>query len=346
MPPHPVAVWGDAATLIPAVLHERTGDREVLRRQFTSALRWLAACEEHAPDGLCTGTMQLGDWLDPTAPPEDPFRAATSPELVATAYLARSARVTAAVARVLGEGGEAERLEALAATVRAAFAATYLDPASEARQDTQTALALATVFDLWPDRDAMLAGTERLAGLVRASGGRVATGFAGTPQVTEALTIGDQVEAAYQLLECRACPSWLYTVSMGATTIWERWDSMLPDGTVNPGDMTSFNHYALGSVADWLHRVVAGLAPAAPGYRRIEFAPRPGGSLTSAGATHHTPYGPASIDWRLVDGELEVDLVVPTGATATVRLPGQDAVEITHGRHTLRVPAPRRQQPV
>jgi alpha-L-rhamnosidase len=103
--------------------------------------------------------------------------------------------------------------------------------------------------------------------------------------------------------------------------------------------MTSFNHYALGSVADWLHRVVAGLAPAEPGYRAIEFAPRPGGSLTSAGATHRTPYGEAAIDWRLDGDELAVEVVVPVGATGTIRLPGREPVVVGHGRHALRVPA-------
>ncbi|WP_454050040.1 family 78 glycoside hydrolase catalytic domain [Cellulomonas sp. Marseille-Q8402] len=333
----PVAVWGDVATLTPAVLHERTGDLEVLRRQYDSGLRWLRHCEQHTRDGLVHGTTQLGDWLDPTAPPDDPMKAATSPELVATAYLAHSARTLAGTARLLGDEAEADRLETLAATTAAAFAAAYLDPRSPDHQETQTALALTTVIGLWPDAAARDAGTARLAALVEESGGRIATGFAGTPQVTEALTTGDQVEAAYRLLECTEDPSWLSTVGMGATTIWERWDSMLPDGTVNPGEMTSFNHYALGAVADWLHRVVAGLAPAEPGYRTIAFAPRPGGSFTSAGATHLTPYGEAAVDWRLEGGELAVEVLVPVGARGVVRLPGHDPVEVGHGRHALRV---------
>ena len=132
------------------------------------------------------------------------------------------------------------------------------------------------------------------------------------------------LDTAYDLLLEEECPSWLYAVGQGATTIWERWDSMLPDGTVNPGTMTSFNHYALGAVADWLHRVVAGIAPAAPGYRSIPFRPRPGGGLTHASAVHLTPYGAASIAWRIVaGGTLTVDIEVPTGTTAVVDLPGR-----------------------
>ena len=125
-----------------------------------------------------------------------------------------------------------------------------------------------------------------------AEGGyRIATGFAGTPYVTEALSRTGHVEEAYRLLLQTENPSWLYPVTMGATTIWERWDSMLPDGTINPGQMTSFNHYALGAVADWLHRTVAGLAPAEPGYRTVRVAPRPGGGMTWAKASLTTAHG-------------------------------------------------------
>src|SRR4029079_13833778 len=108
---------------------------------------------------------------------------------------------------------------------------------------------------------------------------------------TDALTNTGELASAYELLLQRDNPSWLYPVTMGATTIWERWDSMLPDGSINPGDMTSFNHYAFGAVADWLHRVVAGLAPAGPGYARVLVAPRPGGGITWARGSLATPHG-------------------------------------------------------
>jgi alpha-L-rhamnosidase len=123
---------------------------------------------------------------------------------------------------------------------------------------------------------------------------------------------------------------------MGATTIWERWDSMLPDGTVNPGEMTSFNHYAYGAVADWLHRRVAGLAPAAPGYRRLRIAPVPGPGITSAAATHETPYGTASVAWAVDGGTFTLDLLVPPSCTAEVVLPDDSApVEVGSGRHAF-----------
>jgi alpha-L-rhamnosidase len=121
---------------------------------------------------------------------------------------------------------------------------------------------------------------------------------------------------------------------MGATTVWERWDSMLPDGTVNPGEMTSFNHYALGAVADWMHRTVAGLAPAAPGYREILVRPQPNAALTHASARHLTPYGDASEEWKRSDGRFRLDVRIPVGATARVHVPGAAAPEeVGHGDH-------------
>jgi alpha-L-rhamnosidase len=163
--------------------------------------------------------------------------------------------------------------------------------------------------------------------------------------MTDALADAGEPELAYRLLLQTGCPSWLYPVTMGATTVWERWDSMLPDGRINPGEMTSFNHYALGAVADWLHRRVAGLAPAAPGYRVIEVRPLPDRRLTSAKAKHLTPYGEAAVSWERAGGELRVTVVVPVGAEAVVELPGRPReTGIRHGRHFWVLPDPYAQE--
>jgi alpha-L-rhamnosidase len=159
---------------------------------------------------------------------------------------------------------------------------------------------------------------------VRTNGYRIGTGFVGTPLICDALCHTGNYAAAYGLLLQRECPSWLYPVTMGATTIWERWDSLLPDGSVNPGEMTSFNHYAFGAVADWLHRTVGGIAPLEPGYRRIAIAPRPGGGLSRASARHLTPYGMAECSWEICDGKMELRVVIPPNASAQVTLPGSD----------------------
>jgi alpha-L-rhamnosidase len=149
----------------------------------------------------------------------------------------------------------------------------------------------------------------------------VSTGFGGTPLVCDALTATGQLDTAYRLLLEKEPPSWLYPVTQGATTIWERWDSLLPDGRVNPSEMTSFNHYALGAVVDWLHRCVGGLSPLEPGYRTVLVRPLPGGGLTSAETRFQSAYGETSVFWRL-DGEtFSCDVVVPPGASAHLDLP-------------------------
>jgi len=333
-PIRPGAVWGDVAVLTPWVLYERFGDAGILAAQYDSAKKWVDLVDRLAgPGRLWNDGFQLGDWLDPAAPPQDPADATTDKYLVATAYFAWSADHLARSAAVLGRTLDARRYAALAAEVRAAFAAEYLLADGTLTSDAQTAYSLALAFDLIPDAARRARAGERLAELVAEARNRIATGFAGTPLVSDALTLAGEIDSAYALLLEPSCPSWLYPVTQGATTIWERWDSQRPDGSVNPGTMTSFNHYALGAVADWLHRVVAGIAPAEPGYRSIAFRPRPGGGFTSASAAHETPYGRASIAWRIDGGDLVVDVVVPTGADATVELPGRAPVAVGSGRH-------------
>jgi alpha-L-rhamnosidase len=306
---------------VPWTLYERYGDAGVLAAQWTSMRAWVEHCAALAgPDGLIRTGTQLGDWLDPTAPPDRPAEARTDRYLVANAYLVHSARLVARTAAVLGRPDDEARFTALSDRTLAAFLAAYRGGDDFGALGTATGLSLAIGFDLLPDAADRLAAGARLAELAAEADHRIQTGFVGTPLILDALAATGQVDAAYRLLLERGCPSWLYQVVMGATTTWERWDSMLPDGSINPGGMTSFNHYAFGAVADFLHRRVAGLAPAAPGYRELLVAPQPG-PLGSASAALETPYGRASVDWRRDGDDLVLDVVVPTGATATVVLP-------------------------
>ncbi|GGM37976.1 family 78 glycoside hydrolase catalytic domain [Promicromonospora citrea] len=330
----PAAAWGDAATVVPTVLHERYGDAGVLATQYDSMRAWT----EHVL-GLAGETLlwdegfQFGDWLDPAAPPDDPFRAMTDPGLVATAYLVRSCDLTARAAAVLGRDDEARRFAETADRARAAFGTAYVTRDGDLTSASQTAYALALRFDLVRDAALRERLGRRLAALVEKNGYRIGTGFVGTPIVADALTDTGHLETAARLLLETGNPSWLYPVTMGATTIWERWDSMLEDGTINPGEMTSFNHYALGAVADWLHRTVAGLAPAEPGYRTILVAPRPIAGLDHAEAALDTPYGRARVAWRRTGDDVVVEADVPPNARAVVRLPGAPQETVGSGRH-------------
>ena len=201
------------------------------------------------------------------------------------------------------------------------------------RSDCATVYTLAIVFGLLDEQTQAAAG-KRLAQLVTESGYRVSTGFAGTPYITDALTLTGHLDDAYRLLLERECPSWLYPVTMGATTVWERWDSMLPDGTINPGEMTSFNHYALGAVADWMHRTIGGIDALEPGYAKVRVAPRPGGGLTWCKTSLETGHGRVEVSWRVEDGTLTVDTTLPADVTGVLSLEGQPEVTLTGGSHT------------
>ncbi len=335
MPPIATAGWGDAAVIVPWVLYQHYRDKGILEVQFESMRTWVDRVADIAGEGyLWEKGFQFGDWLDPNAPIDHPQQACTDPHVVATAYFARSAELLGQAAGVLGRTREEERYLHLAARVRAAFDAEYVTPAGRVLSDAETAYALALQFGLLKTAEQRHHAGQRLVELVRSHGYHISTGFIGTPLVCDALCSAGEYNAAFHLLMQRECPSWLYPVTMGATTIWERWDSLLPDGSVNPGEMTSFNHYALGAIADWLHRTVGGLAPSAPGYRHLEVQPHPGGGLTSARVRHRTPYGVAECVWTIHDRQIEVVVVVPPNTTARVTLPkGGIPLEVGSGTH-------------
>ncbi|PJI91156.1 family 78 glycoside hydrolase catalytic domain [Luteimicrobium subarcticum] len=325
-PSAPAAAWGDAAVIVPWTLYERTGDVQVLRDQAGSMAAWVDQVDAlTGGTGLWDASFQLGDWLDPAAPPDRPGDSGTDRHLVATAYHARSARLTAQAFDVLGDPERAARYAQVADRALAAFRREYVAPSGRIVSDTVTALSVALEFGLLADDEQRAIAGRRLVELVRANDHRIATGFVGTPLVCDALVRVGAVDTAYHLLLQTECPSWLYPVTMGATTVWERWDSMLPDGSVNPGEMTSFNHYALGAVADFLHRVVGGLAPSEPGYRRVLVAPQPGGGLTSGGARHLSPYGEIDVHWERTGATVSVTATLPEGVEGEIVLPGDAA---------------------
>ncbi|MFF7949471.1 family 78 glycoside hydrolase catalytic domain [Streptomyces griseorubiginosus] len=336
-PARPGAGWGDVVALTPWDLYRASGDTGLLAAQYDSARRWVDLVTRLVgPSGLWNRGYQLGDWLDPFAPPDDPGAGRTDRHLIATAYYARSARHVAWTAGVLGRPDEGDRYGDLADRVRRAFVDAYVLPDGRMTSDTQTSYAVALQFDLLPDTEARAAAGRRLAELVAEGGHTIQTGFIGTPLVAPALSATRHDDTAYALLLQQECPSWLYALKHDATTVWERWDSMLPDGTVNPGEMTSFNHYALGAVAEWLHGTVAGLGASEPGYRGIVFRPRPGGGITWAHAAHESPYGRVEIRWDLDESGLTVRATVPTGTTARVDWPDGGVTVLPTGTTTVR----------
>jgi alpha-L-rhamnosidase len=332
--PDTTAIWSDAAVWVPWSLWWAYGDLQVLADQFDSMVAHVRRIESKlSPTGLWDEGFQFGDWLDPTAPPDEPGVSRADNGVVATACLYRDAHIVRDAATLLGRHEDAEHFGSLAERTRAAFNEHYVRPEGIIHSDAETPYALAIVFGLLDPEDEQLAG-KRLADLVAESGYHIRTGFAGTPFITHALTQTGHLEAAYRLLLQTECPSWLYPVTMGATTIWERWDSMLPDGTINPGQMTSFNHYAFGAVAYWMHQIIGGIAPLEPGYSRVLIAPQPGGDIRWARSSLDSRHGKISVSWSQDhDGPIELDVAVPDGVTALVQLPGTPAQELGRGQH-------------
>ena len=335
-PPESTAIWSDAAVWVPWALWQAYGDLQVLSDQYDSMTAHIRRVESLlSPTGLWDTGFQFGDWLDPTAPPDDPISSKADNGVVATACLYRDLRILTEAADLLGRSEDAAHFAELAERTKTAFNDNYVNDDGTIRSDAETVYALAIVFGLLDLEATQLSG-KRLAELVAESGYHIQTGFAGTPYVLDGLATTGHLDEAYQLLLQRECPSWLYPVTMGATTIWERWDSMLPDGTINPGQMTSFNHYALGAVADWLHRSIGGLTPLQPGYSRVLIAPQPGGNIHWARSSLETRHGKISVSWsRDDDGPIELDITVPEGVTALLRLPGTQEQEFGSGQHNV-----------
>lgn len=320
-PSTPTALWSDVAVSLPWTMYQQYGDQTILERAYpsmTSFVRDVAARLDD--DGLWSTGFQYGDWLDPDAPDDNPAGGKTDRHLVASAYFAKVAREMADTAAVLDHSADEQEFRALAAHVRQAFQREYVTPAGRVTGESATAYALAIVFELLDPAQRHRAG-DRLADVVAKAGFKISTGFAGTPLMTDALSSTGHLDEAYLLLLQKHCPSFLYPVTMGATTVWERWDSVRPDGTINPSGMTSLNHYALGAVADWMHRIIGGLTPTSPGYRTFRIAPHPGGDLTSAHITYDSAQGRIESEWSIDAGHGAMTVTVPDGTEAEVVLP-------------------------
>ena len=307
------AGWADAGVLVPWLIYQRTGNVGVVERQYDSMLRFLRFLEADQTGGLRHGG-RYGDWLALEAP--------TSMGLIGTAYLAQSAALFVRMARLLGRDGDGDAVARLAARARGAFRRRFTTASGRLGEETQTGYALALGFDLLP-RHARSAAADRLAYLIEAADDHLLTGFLGTGLVLSALSDYGHHELATRLARQDTYPSWGYEVRQGATTIWERWNSWSPEHGFADPSMNSLNHAALGSVADWLHQHLAGLAPATPGYRTMLVRPRPAAGIEWARASHESPHGRHSVEWIADPRRLEVTVEVPPNTFADVVVPGK-----------------------
>ncbi|MFD5748844.1 family 78 glycoside hydrolase catalytic domain [Streptomyces sp. NPDC127033] len=323
--------WADAGVIIPWHLYRTYDDPRFLARALPGMCAWVELIRRHNPDLVWLHRVgpHFSDWLAPGTP--------TPREVVATAYFAHSAHLTARAAEVLGHHDLAREHHQLAAAVRAAFNDRFVTrtPGPDGPDgpdagsvridgDTQTGYLLALAFHLLPEEQTP-AAARRLAELVEAAGPGLVTGFLGVALAAPVLDAHGRADLAHALLRRTEAPSWLFPLHHGATTIWERWDGWTPEAGFRAPAMNSFNHYALGSIGEWLYRGVAGLDQSADstGYRQLTVRPAPG-DLTHASARYESVRGTVTVRWERRGDTLSLRVRVPPGATAEIHVPTTD----------------------
>jgi len=315
-----IAGWGDAGVIVPYTLWQRSGDLRVVDEAYPAMARWIEYLRSTADSGLIRDDGGFGDWLNVN---DD-----TARNLISTAYLGWSARLVSRMAQATGRTADAAKYATLADQVGAAFTARFVAADGTVSGNTQTGYVLALAFGLVP-ATRVQSLVDKLVAKIAASGGHLTVGFLGVENLLPVLTDHGRSDIAYQVLLQPGYPGWGYMLAKGGTTIWERWDGIRTDGSLQDAGMNSFNHYGLGSVGDFLYRQVGGLGPASPGYKSVLVAPKPGGGLTSAKSAYETPYGQAVSDWSISGGLLTLKVRVPAGASATVRVPAGSASAVT-----------------
>jgi alpha-L-rhamnosidase len=317
------AGWADAGVIIPWTVWRVYGDSRIVERNWDAMVRWLDWLERTNPDGIRCNALNnnYGDWL--CIPSDREFRTQSPMKtLLATAYWADDAAKVACMARELGRTQEAERFEAMHARVRDAFQTEWLLEDGRLAVETQTAYLLALAFNLLPE-EVREHAAEHLVENIKSLDWHLSTGFIGISHLNPILTLTEHADVTYRLLVNEDYPSWLYPVIHGATTIWERWNGWTADGGFFNPLMNSFNHYSLGSVAEWLYRHVAGIELDAnvPGFKQFVIRPYLGAPLTHAGARYESVHGTIESRWRIVGEDLQLSVTIPANTRARVYVP-------------------------
>jgi alpha-L-rhamnosidase len=319
-----IAGWSDAAVIIPWQLFQQYNDTSILSAQYTSMKAWVDYIAGKSEDGIWKATG-FGDWLAPKGPTSLPY--------IDQCYWAQSADILAKTAFILGNSADANKYGDMVKAVKASFLKHFMDTSGLTIPSTQTAYVLGLQMNMFPDSFRKKAA-DKLASLVKENDYHLATGFLGTPFLLHALSDNGYSDVAWKLLLQKTAPSWLYPITMGATTIWEKWDAIQPDSTILP---VSLNHYAYGAVGDWLYTRVAGIQSLAPGYKKILICPNPGSELQWVKASYNSPQGKIVSNWRKADGKFSLHIEVPRGVIAYVVLPGKQSQETGSGSHDFSI---------
>lgn len=344
------AAWGDVATILPWELYQLTGDKAVLADNYSMMKRWLKFHEVISYEFISNmGTY--GDWLQPFTT-NNRAKGDTHPDLIATAYFARSAELAARTARVLGYHSDAVQYEALFANISKKFREFFFDQqlnvVTEAEKlvrrengkrlkkakaitinpiATQTSYLLPLAFGMFTPAEEQLA-VEKLLALIEQSDGHLRTGFLGTPLLNDVLQKFEHSDVMYDILFKESYPSWFYSINHGATTTWERWNSYSLNDGFNKANMNSLNHYAYGAIARWFYEGMLGIKPTQPGFKAFSIEPQFNSRLTHADGGYLTPHGEIKVGWKIDKKSLDMKVTVPKNTQARLKLPHVDAVKV------------------
>lgn len=349
--------WGDSCILVPWAEYLARGDMDLLKRHYPSMKRFLKAAKWWSKFLAFTPNQQniwqfpfhFGDWC---APDESVNEWLRKGKWVATAYFANSLGIVSRVAKLLGENEDAKKYKRLRFKVMRAYREVFTDGKGTLKKEFQTAYVLPLYFKMGKEEEREKYA-ENLVRLVKAADYHLTTGFTGTPYLLFALSDNGYAKTAYDVLLQESCPSWLYEVKAGGTTIWERWDALRPDGTVNISDlagkksdeesgggMVSFNHYANGAVGDWLYRRIAGIEALSGAYKKFQIAPVLDKRITWAKGSVMTPYGTIASDWKREDNNFTITVEVPVSTQCILSLPNGEKHRLSSGKFKFDCPVP------
>ncbi|WP_044297378.1 alpha-L-rhamnosidase [Robinsoniella peoriensis] len=342
-----IAIWHDAGTIIPWTLYENYGDKSVLEKQFDS----MVSCVEYSrgmagEEGLIKSGQQLGDWVSIDVPRGPMLKrteeiwnleliekmGATDPYYIANVYFLHSISLVVKAAKELGREVEREQYEALYEEVLGKIRDEYITKNGRLISETQTGCAMALHFNIVEEKDREKT-LDTLISNVKQHKNHLTTGFAGTPFLCPVLSENGAHDVAGSIFLKEDCPSWLYSVKLGGTTMWELWDGVNPDGSFNKFEMNSLNHYSYGSIGSWILHDLLGIKSAAPGYKKSQISPRLIKGIPDMKGYIETAYGRITCDIRCLDHKYIIDIEIPANTTAVVSLPEREAEELGSGSY-------------
>ncbi|MBB6421104.1 family 78 glycoside hydrolase catalytic domain [Streptomyces sp. AK010] len=318
--------WSDVMITVPYHVWRSYGDTRILRDNYPAMRKFFQFVRDSAgADLLEPGrtTFFTNDWLHLDDPTEQ--------GILGTAYYAENARMMAEVAEALGDEPSASDYRKLSTGIRHSFTEAYVSADGTVKGNSQTGYAMALGMDLVADPALVGKVGEKSVAKLALTENHLRTGFIGTPLLLPALSQIGRDDLAYKMLLHKDYPSWGYEIEKGGTTMWERWNSIMPDGEFGPVDMNCFNHYAYGAVGDWMFQNIGGLSAIEPGYKRSRIAPVPGGNLTRGSGSLHTVHGPLSSRWTRRDGVFTLKVTVPVNTVAEVHVPADTRRAVTEG---------------